>query len=48
MQREREQVAGAFVWTAVGLAAVYLAIHLPMLGRSLLLWSELLGAFFGQ
>jgi hypothetical protein len=37
-----------FVWAAVALTAVYIAVHLPMLYRSLLLWGGLVSALFGQ
>lgn len=43
-----ERVGGTVVWVAVGLTGIYIAIHLPMLYRSLIQWSGLVSALFGQ
>ena len=43
-----ERLGGSVVWVAVGLTAIYIAIHLPMLYRSLIEWGRLIGALFGQ
>jgi hypothetical protein len=48
MKRDAETVSSVFVWAVVGLTAVYMLVHLPMLYRSLLLWGGLFGAAFGQ
>ena len=42
------EVSMRFVWAAVGLSAVYVLVHLPMLARSLLQLGWLLGAAVGQ
>ena len=43
-----ERVGSTVVWIALALAALYIAIHLPMLYRSVIQWEELLSALFGQ
>jgi hypothetical protein len=42
------RIGAGVVWIAVGLAAIYIAIHLPMLSRSLIEWGRLVSALFGQ
>ena len=48
MKRDAQQLGVGFVWAAVGLTGVYIAIHLPMLARSLDQWGRLLSALVGQ
>jgi len=45
---DKERVGGSVVWVAVGLTGLYIAIHLPMLYRSLIEWGHLLSALVGQ
>ena len=47
-KRERLQPSVGFVWAAAGLTAAYVAIHLPMLLRSLGHLDRLLGALVGR
>lgn len=44
----REQVGSSVVWIAAGLTATYIAIHLPMVYRSLIEWGHMVSALFGQ
>ena len=48
MTHGNERIGGRVVWVAVLLTATYIAIHLPMLYRSLTEWGRLLGALVGQ
>ncbi len=48
MNGNEAAASSGFVWAAVALTAVYIAVHLPMLYRSLLLWGGLVSALFGQ
>ncbi len=48
MTDDRKPVGGSVVWVAVVLTAIYIAIHLPMLYRSLILWGRLAVALSGQ
>ena len=48
MTRGDQRRGGRVVWVAVGLAGIYIVIHLPMLYRSLIEWVRLAGALFGQ
>ena len=48
MTRENQRIGGRVVWVTVLLTAAYIAIHLPMLYRSLTEWGRLLGALVGQ
>ncbi len=48
MSDREGQVSGRVVWVAVVLAAIYIAIHLPMLSRSLIQWAHLVSALVGQ
>jgi len=48
MTHSEPRISGRAVWVALGLAAVYIAIHLPMLYRSLIAWGRLAGSLFGQ
>jgi hypothetical protein len=43
-----ERVGDRVVWVAAGLTGLYIAIHLPMLYRSLIEWGRLLSALLGQ
>ena len=43
-----ERIGGGVVWVAVALTATYIAIHLPMLYRSLIEWGRLLATLVGQ
>jgi hypothetical protein len=43
-----ERVGRRVVWVAVCLTGIYIAIHLPMLYRSLIQWGSLVSALFGQ
>ena len=48
MTDDRERVGDRVVWVAVGLTGIYIAIHVPMLYRSLIEWGRLLSALLGQ
>jgi hypothetical protein len=48
MKDDSERVGDSVVWVAVGLTGLYIAIHLPMLYRSLIEWGHLVGALLGQ
>jgi hypothetical protein len=48
MRADTEPAGASVVWVAVGLAGIYIAIHLPMLYRSLIEWGRLASALFGQ
>jgi len=48
MTNDNERVGGRVVWVAAVLTGIYIAIHLPMLYRSILLWGGLVNALFGQ
>jgi len=48
MTDDKERVGGGAVWVAVGLTGLYIAIHLPMLYRSLIQWGRLVSALVGQ
>jgi hypothetical protein len=43
-----ERIGERVVWVAVALTAIYVAIHLPMLYRSLIQWGRLVSVLFGQ
>ena len=48
MTDDKERVGGGAVWVEVGLTGLYIAIHLPMLYRSLIQWGRLVSALVGQ
>jgi hypothetical protein len=48
MMDDKRRVGGSVVWVAVGLTGLYIAIHLPMLYRSLIEWGRLVSALVGQ
>ena len=48
MTDDSERIGDGVVWVAVGLTGIYIAIHLPMLYRSLIEWGGLVGALLGQ
>ncbi len=48
MTDDRERIGGSVVWVAIALTGIYIAIHLPMLYRSLILWRGLVAALLGQ
>jgi hypothetical protein len=48
MKRAAAEVGAWPAWAGVALAAVYLLVHLGMLGRSLALCGALLRAFVGR
>lgn len=48
MADDTERVGDGVVWVAVGLTGIYIAIHLPMLYRSVIEWSRLVSALLVQ
>jgi len=48
MTNDTERVGDRVVWVTVGLTGIYIAIHLPMLYRSVIEWSRLVSALFAQ
>jgi hypothetical protein len=48
MTDDNERVGDRVVWVAVVLTGIYIAIHLPMMYRSAILWGGLVSALLGQ
>lgn len=48
MRGDSEPAGTSAAWVAAALAGIYIAIHLPMLYRSLIEWGRLASALFGQ